>query len=78
MGLLLDFEDEKDHQICGLMWADNFRLMSHSKEILEEMLQDIIGREGGVFYPKPRVCGGQVRMKLKKHRHECDYKRWFL
>ena len=31
MGLLLDFEDEKDHQICSLMWADNFWLMSHSK-----------------------------------------------
>ena len=41
MGLLLDFEDEKDHQICSLMWADNFGLRSHSKEILEEMQQDI-------------------------------------
>ena len=42
MGLLLDFEDEKDHQICSLIWADNFGLMSHSKENLEEMLQDIM------------------------------------
>ena len=42
MGILLDFEDEEADQICSLMWADNFWLVSHSKNLLEEMLQDII------------------------------------
>ena len=42
MGLFLDFEDEKAHQIRSVMWADNFWLLSYSKKTLEEMLQDII------------------------------------
>ena len=42
MGILLDFEDEEADQICSMMWADNFWVVSHSKKILEEMLQDII------------------------------------
>ena len=31
MALLLDIEDERAHQICRLMWADNFGIMSHSE-----------------------------------------------
>ena len=46
MGLLLDFKDEKDHQICSVMWADNVWLMSHSKKSLDEMVQDIIEEAG--------------------------------
>ena len=30
MGILLDFGGEGTHQICSFMWADNFRIMSHS------------------------------------------------
>ena len=32
MGDLLDVEGERAHQICSFMWADNFWIMSHSKE----------------------------------------------
>ena len=35
MGLLLDFKGEKAHQICSIMWVDNFWIMSHSKRNLE-------------------------------------------
>ena len=27
MGILLDLEGERVHQICGFMWADNFGIM---------------------------------------------------
>ena len=40
--ILLDMEGERAHQICSFMWADNFWTMSHSKEILEQMLRDLI------------------------------------
>ena len=42
MCVLLDFEDERAHQICSFMWADNFWITSHSKENLEQMLRDLI------------------------------------
>ena len=36
MSIILDFKDEMAHQICSLMWADNFWLTSHSKKNLEK------------------------------------------
>ena len=30
------------HQICGFIWADNFWIMSHSKENVKHMLRDLI------------------------------------
>ena len=42
MGILLDFEDERAHQIYSFMWADNFWIMSHSKKNLEQMPRDLI------------------------------------
>ena len=41
-GILVDLEGEGVHQICSFMWADNFRIMSHSKDILEQMIRDLI------------------------------------
>ena len=41
-GILLDMEGERTHQICSFLWADNFWIMSHSKEHLEQMLRDLI------------------------------------
>ena len=41
-GVLLDIEAERVHQMCSLMWADNFWIMSNSTEILEQMLRDLI------------------------------------
>ena len=41
-GILLDMEGERTHQICIFLWADNFWIMSHSKEHLEQMLRDLI------------------------------------
>ena len=38
----LDMEGERAHQICSFLWADNFWIMSHSKEHLEQMLRDHI------------------------------------
>ena len=53
-GILLDLEGERVHQICGFLWADNFWIMSHSKENLEQMLRDLI-EEASRWYlvPKP-------------------------
>ena len=42
LGILLDFEGQTAHQICSLMWSDNFLIMSHSTRILEQMLRDLI------------------------------------
>ena len=42
MGVLLDFEGDKAHQICSFMWADNFWILSHSKRNLEQMLRDLL------------------------------------
>ena len=36
-GVLLDVEEEGVHQLCIFMWADDFWIMSHSKEHLEQM-----------------------------------------
>ena len=42
MGILLDFEGEKAHQMCSFMWADTFWIMSHSKRDSEQMQRDLI------------------------------------
>ena len=41
-GILLVFESEREHKICSFVWADNFWIMSHSKENLELMLRNLI------------------------------------
>ena len=41
-GILLDLEGEAAHQICSFTWADDFWIMSHSKENLEQMLRDLL------------------------------------
>ena len=41
MGILLDLEGLKKHQICSFMWTDNFWIMPHSKRNLEQMLKDL-------------------------------------
>ena len=41
-GILLHVEGEGVHQICSFMQADNFWIMSHSKEHLEQMLRDLV------------------------------------
>ena len=41
-GTLLGIEGEGVHQICSIMWADSFWIMSHSKENLEQMVRDLI------------------------------------
>ena len=52
-GVPMDAE-EGVHQICGFMWADNFGIMSHSKEHLEQMLKDLLEEAGKVdLEPKP-------------------------
>ena len=38
-GVLLDLESERVHKICSCMWADSFRIMSHSIENFEQMLR---------------------------------------
>ena len=49
-----DMEGEGAHQICSFMWADNFWIMSHSKENLEHMLCDLIEESGRWdLEPKP-------------------------
>ena len=40
--ILLDIAGGREHQICSLMWDDNFWIVSHSKENLELMLRDLI------------------------------------
>ena len=40
-GTVLDLEEDGVHQICSLMWADNFWIMSHSKENLEQMQREL-------------------------------------
>ena len=40
--VLLDIEGERAHQMCRFMWADNFGIMSHSKENMERMLRVLI------------------------------------
>ena len=41
-GVLLDVEGEGEHQICSFVWADNFWIISHSKQHLEHMVKDHI------------------------------------
>ena len=41
MSILMDYEDERAHQMCSLMWVDNFWIMSHSKKSLQQMLCDL-------------------------------------
>ena len=40
VGVLLDLQDERAHQTCSMMWADNFWLVFHTKKL--KMLQEII------------------------------------
>ena len=40
MGVLSDFDGQKEHQMCSFMWADNTG--SCSKCHLEQMLRDLI------------------------------------
>ena len=42
MGVLLDIDGARAHQICIIVWADNFRIMSHIKENMERMLRVLI------------------------------------
>ena len=54
-GVLLDIEEEEGvHQKCSFMWADNFWIMSQSKEHLEQMLKYLIEEASKVnLEPKP-------------------------
>ena len=48
------WEDEKVHQMCSFMWADNFWMLSHSQRNLEQMLRDLIEEAGRWdLTPKP-------------------------
>ena len=54
MGILLDVEGERAHQIWSFLWADSFWIMSHSKENLELMLRDLIDEASRwSLVPKP-------------------------
>ena len=54
MGVILALEGQTTHQICSLMWPDNFWIMSHSKENFEQMLRDLIEEsEKWDLAPKP-------------------------
>ena len=56
-GVLMDIDGEGEgvHQICSFMWADNFWIMSHSKEHLEQMLEDLIEEAAKVDLEPPVV-----------------------
>ena len=56
------------HRICSFTWADNFWIMSHSKEHLERMLKDLIEEANWTWNPNRRVCGGPAHTLLKKRR----------
>ena len=54
MGVILDLEGQKTHQICSFMWADNCWVKSHSKAHLEQMSKDLIQEAGRWdLEPKP-------------------------
>ena len=44
-GVIVDVEGQGVHQICSLMWADNFWIMSHSEEHMEQMLLDLFKKQ---------------------------------
>ena len=53
-GILLDLEGEAAHRTCSFMWADDFWIMSHSKENVEQMLRDLVVEASGWdLEPKP-------------------------
>ena len=53
-GILLDMEGERAHAICSFMWAGNFWIMSHSKEMLKQMLRDLLKKQAdGTLEPSP-------------------------
>ena len=68
-GVLMDVDGEGggEHQICSFMWADNFWIMSHSKEHLEQMLKDLI-EEAAKVDSSQQSCGGRAHMLLKRRR----------
>ena len=42
------------HQICSIMWADNFSVLSHSKMHLEQMMREVVEEAGRWnLEPKP-------------------------
>ena len=53
-------ERRRRRRKCSFMWADNFWIMSHSKEHLFEE-----AGKSGLGAPNQRVCGGQARMLQK-------------
>ena len=46
-GVLSDAE-EGVYQLCSFVWTDNFWIMSHSQEHLEQMLKGLIEEAGKV------------------------------
>ena len=52
-GVPLDIEGGGAHQRCSFMWADNFWIISHSKENLEQMLRDLI-EEASIWDLEPK------------------------
>ena len=66
--ILLDLEGERVHQICSFMWADNFWIMSHSKEYWSKCYGTLLTKQAdGTWYPNMQVCGVQVCM-IQKNR----------
>ena len=62
MGVHLDLEGQRAHQICSFMWADNFWIPN-----LEQMLRTRLKkRRGGTLLPNQQVYGGRVLMNLKR------------
>ena len=81
MGVLPDFEFERAHQICSFMWADNFWVVAHPIENLEQMLRDLIEEaEKWDLVPKPtslwwtssyevkfKILGSAMNLQGKSH-----------
>ena len=56
------------------MWADNFWVISHSKEHLEQVLMYLIGEAG----PNQRVCGDKHVCFRRKELHDFGHHKRLL
>ena len=60
MGVIMNYDGGRAHQIFCFMWADNHGIISHSKMHLEQMMKDLLEEAEWTCNRHLQVCGGQA------------------
>ena len=68
MEIHIDEHSDESHQICGILWADNYWVILRSQEHLKHMMKDLIEeaeRWDGTWNRDLQACCGQAQTLMR-------------